>query len=190
MRRALLTLLGVVALVSVVLAGAPMARQMPQRGWTPQMGGPTWMNPQLQEKLRDALTQRLKTVAPKMFEGALGRLGKAFGYGFLDRLPENATISEVRTFSGQIKEIAIEKDGGLVIRFESGDKVYELKGGAIIWREIGLKVGDKLEITGRIVKIDDKEYILVDKVKSAGKTYDSDELLRKRIQGRLKDWRK
>lgn len=191
MRKGLLTLVGVLLLLGFVFANAPYGRTLPAPRWTPQQGGPAWMNPQLQNRLRDALKERAKTVLPKLYGAAVAnRFGTMLGYRLLDRLPDNATLSEVKTLSGAIKEIFIAKDGGLVVTFESDGKVYELKGGHIIWREVGLKAGDKLSVTGRIMKVDDKEYIIVDKATIGNKTYDADELLKKRVQARVKQWAK
>lgn len=90
--------------------------------------------------------------------------------GLFFNLPADASISEVKTLDGSVTSISIESEKGIVIKFESAGVTYNLKVGPIM-REISLKAGDKVTVTGRIVSTSTDKYIVVEKVKIGDKEY-------------------
>ncbi|HOQ39632.1 MAG TPA: hypothetical protein PKI14_13815 [Fervidobacterium sp.] len=91
-------------------------------------------------------------------------------YGLFFNLPADASISEVKALDGSVTSISIESEKGIVVKFESAGVTYNLKVGPIM-REISLKAGDKVTVTGRIVSTSTDKYIVVEKVKIGDKEY-------------------
>ncbi|MGB4261982.1 MAG: hypothetical protein WBJ29_00335 [Fervidobacterium sp.] len=91
-------------------------------------------------------------------------------YGLFFNLPADASVSEVKTLDGTVKSISLESEKGIVVKFESAGVTYNLEIGPLM-REISLKAGDKVTVTGRIVSTSTDKYIVVEKVKIGDKEY-------------------
>ena len=85
-------------------------------------------------------------------------------------LPADASISEVKTLDGTVVSISLESEKGLVVKFESAGVTYDLRVGPLM-RELSLKAGDKITVTGRIVSTSTDKYVVVEKVKIGDKEY-------------------
>ncbi len=85
-------------------------------------------------------------------------------------LPADASISDVKTLDGAVTSISFESEKGLVVKFESAGVAYDLRVGPVM-RELSLKAGDKITVTGRIVSTSTDKYVVVEKVKIGDKEY-------------------
>ncbi|ODN31311.1 hypothetical protein [Fervidobacterium thailandense] len=181
MRRLFATVLVALIITSVIFAYNVPVRRLP--GNIPSFGKVQQpkLQPQVQEKIREALKERVRNFLQnraKLFEKVPA------GYYLGLRLPADASLSEVKTFTGTVKEIYVEAKKGLVIVFETEEGTYKLANN-FVWRQFGLKVGDQLEVTGRVLKVGEEQTIIPEKVKSGDKEIDLRKLLTERIEKRL-----
>lgn len=172
-------------LVTLIITSFVFAYNIPARRLTgniPSFGRFQRPQPQIQQKIREALKERIRNFLQdraKFFEK------EPVGYYLGLRLPADASLSEVKTFIGTVKDIYVEAKKGLVVLFESEDETYKLANN-FIWRQLGLKVGDQLEVTGRVLKAGEEQIIIPEKVKSEDKEIDLRKLITQKIESKLK----
>jgi len=182
MRKLFATILVILIITSFIFAYNVPSRRL--TGNLPNFG--KLQQPQLQlqvqQKIREALRERIRNFLQNEAEF----FKKApTGYYLGLRLPADASLSEVKTFIGTVKDIYVEAKKGLVILFESEDETYKLANNSI-WRQLGLKVGDQLEVTGRILKLEEEQIIIPEKAKLGDKEIDLRKLMTDRIEKKLK----
>lgn len=172
-----------IILVTLIITGFIFAYNVPAKrlvGNVPSFGRlqQPQLQPQVQQKIRETLRERIRNFVQnraKFFERAPS------GYYLGLRLPADASLSEVKTFIGTVKDIYVEAKKGLVILFESEDETYKLANN-FVWRQLGLKVGDQLEVTGRVLKVGEEQTILPEKVKLGDKEVDLRKLITDKIE--------
>lgn len=91
-------------------------------------------------------------------------------------LPANATLSEVKTFKGTIKDVSWSAENGFQLQVQVGNSVYTVHAGPL-FRALTLKSGQEIEITGRIVTADNVSYIVAESVTTGGKTVKVDDVI-------------
>ena len=134
------------------------------------MNQQNWQNQQNQGQTAAQTPAQVGALAQQQQKQVQAREFKDNGLGGFFNLPADASISEVKTLDGTVTSISLESEKGLVIKFESAGVTYDLRIGPFT-RELSLKAGDKITVTGRVVSTSTDKYVVVEKVKIGDKEY-------------------
>lgn len=91
-------------------------------------------------------------------------------------LPANATLSEVKTFKGTVKDVSWSVENGFQLQVQVGNNVYTVHAGPI-FRSVSLKAGQEIEISGRLVTANNTSYIVAESITTGGKTVKVDDVI-------------
>ncbi|ODN30150.1 hypothetical protein [Fervidobacterium thailandense] len=111
------------------------------------------------------------------------------------QLPADATISEVRTFKGTIRDVSWDPNDGFKLTIQVGRETYTVHAGPL-FKQVTLKVGQEIEVKGRLVSSSTGKFIIADSVTTAGKTVTFENLAQNRQANRFAEkraahgWRK
>lgn len=86
-------------------------------------------------------------------------------------LPAGTTLGSTETFKGTVKEFALAPQSGLTLKVQVGDKVYDVYAGPI-FKVTEVKVGQSIEIVGKLATSASGSYIVAEQVKLDGKSID------------------
>lgn len=157
MKRLLVLLTLSVLFAGSIFAFGPMNQQ-------------NWQNQQNQGQTAAQTPAQVGALAQQQQKQVQAREFKDNGLQGYFNLPADASISEVKTLDGTVVSISLESEKGLVVKFESAGVTYDLRVGPLM-RELSLKAGDKITVTGRIVSTSTDKYVVVEKVKIGDKEY-------------------
>ncbi|MFN6991595.1 MAG: hypothetical protein ACK4MM_02605 [Fervidobacterium sp.] len=141
----------VILTASVVLVGSMFA--FGPYGASQRNLAPAYQQVQSQTAQTAQTTQTLQTSWTRLYRN----------------LPANATLGEVKKFKGTIKEVGWSMEDGFELKVQVDKDVYEVHAGPI-FRSLELKVGQEIEIAGRLVTAGNDKYIVAEEVTTNGKT--------------------
>uniref|UniRef100_A0A7C4VSI0 DNA-binding protein n=1 Tax=Fervidobacterium thailandense TaxID=1008305 RepID=A0A7C4VSI0_9BACT len=168
MKRLLTLLTAVVLFASVLFAFGPGRLNAPAPGrWNYPM-----TSSQIQTQTQGQVQQQIRAVQTTTAR-----------YRNL-QIPEDATISEVRTFKGTIRDISWDPNDGFRLTIQVDNDSYTVHAGPL-FKQVSLKTGEEIEVKGRLVTSSSGKFILADSVTTGGKTIAFEELIQNRQANRF-----